>query len=135
MDENGHLEAVFAVFAYLRNHKDQIMLFSRPYGRSGDHHDSAIESSTFGAKFVALWVCTETLIALRYKLQSFGIGIVGPTDVYCDNGSVFKSASVVEERLNKKHLVICYHRVRECCATVRRASLLQCVLWHFRHHS
>jgi hypothetical protein len=75
------------------------------------------------------------------------------------NASVVKSAPVVEGRLNKKHLAICYHRVRECCAmeicriahvsgddnladiftkvlnTVRRTSLIQCVLRYFRHHS
>jgi hypothetical protein len=120
---------------------------------------NTIESSTFGAEFVALRVCTEALIALRYKLCSFGIRIDGPADVYCDNGSVVKSASVVEGRLNKKHLAICYHRVRECCAmgvcrlahvngdnnladiftkvlsTTRRTSLLQCVLRYFQHHS
>jgi hypothetical protein len=120
---------------------------------------NTIESSTFGAEFVALRVCTEALIALWYKLRSFSIRIDGPADVYCDNGSVVKSASVVEGRLNKKHLAICYHRVWECCTmgvcriahvngdnnladiftkvlkTVRCMSLLQCILRYFRHHS
>jgi hypothetical protein len=120
---------------------------------------NTIESSTFGVEFVTLRVCIEALIALRYKLRSFGIRIDGLADVYCDNSSVVKSASVVEGRLNKKHLAICYHRVRECCAmgvcriahvngdnnladifmkvlnTVRHTSLLQCILQHFRHHS
>jgi hypothetical protein len=222
----GHFEAVLAIFAYLRKHKDQVMFFNPAYmdaresdfiqtqwadiygdikeeipinfpvplGKpvritvyvDADHtgnvvtrrsqtgfiifvnsapiiwyskKQKTIESSTFGAEFVALRVCIEALIALRYKLCSFGIQIDGPADVYCDNGSVVKSASVVEGRLNKKHLAICYHRVRECCAmgicriahvngdnnlaniftkvlnTVRRTSLLQCILRHFRHHS
>jgi hypothetical protein len=67
---------------------------------------NTIESSTFGAEFVALRVCTETLVALQYKLWSFGVHVDGPADVYCDNGSVVKSASVVKGRLNKKHLAI-----------------------------
>jgi hypothetical protein len=162
----GHMEAVYSVFAYLRKHKDQVMLFN-PYEMDvqesdfakthwadlygdikeeipidfpiplgimvritayvdADHAGSVvsrrsqtgfiifvnsvpiiwyskkqntIESSTFGAEFVALQVCTEGLIALRYKLRSFGIAIDGPTDMYCDNGSVVKLASVVEGRL------------------------------------
>jgi hypothetical protein len=77
---------------------------------------NTIKSSTFGAKFVALRVCTKALIALRYKLWSFGVHVDGPADIYCDNGSVVKSASVVKGRLNKKHLAICYHRVQECWA-------------------
>jgi hypothetical protein len=141
----GHLETVFSIFAYLRKHKDQIMIFNParmkvqeadfkrtqwndiygdikeevpldfaiPLGRrvrikayvDADHagnvisrrsqtgfiifinsaptiwyskKQNTIESSTFGAEFVALHVCAESLIALRYKLRSFGIAIDGP---------------------------------------------------------
>lgn len=119
---------------------------------------NTIEASTFGAELVALRICAESLIALRYKLRTFGIAIDGPTDLYCDNRSVVNSVSRVEGRLNKKHLAICYHRVRECCAMAicriahisssfnladvltkvlslpSRTSLLQCILKHFRHH-
>jgi hypothetical protein len=109
-----------------------------------------IESSTFGAEFVALPVC------LRYKLRSFGIGIDGPTDVWIRGQvGICRGRTVEQETFSK----ICCHRARECCAMgtcriahvngddnlahiftkvlsiVRHTSLLQCVLRHFRHHS
>jgi hypothetical protein len=179
----GQLEAVLAIFAYLRKHKDQVMFFNPAYmdlqesdfiqtqwaniysdikeeipidfpiplGNSVrimvyvdvDHAGNAetqqsqtgfiifvssalviwyskkqntIESSTFGMELVALHICIEALIALQVKLRSFRIRIDRPADVYCDNSSVFKSVSVVEGQLNKKHLAICYHHVQECCA-------------------
>ena len=45
-----------------------------------------------------------------------GVPILGPTDVYCDNEGVVKNATALESVLKKKHLAICYHFVRECCA-------------------
>ena len=77
---------------------------------------STVECSTFGSEFVALRTCTESIIALRYKLRMFGVPLLGPANVFCDNGAVVNSSSTVEGRLNKKHLSLCYHRVRECCA-------------------
>lgn len=221
----GHMQAALYIFAYLRKHKDQIMLFNphnwdcnesafRPtdwkdiYGDiqeeippnlpeplglpvritayvDADHagnkvtrrsqtgyiifvqsapviwfskKQNTIEASTFGAELVALRLVAESLIALRHKLRSFGVRIDGPTDLYCDNRSVVDSVSRAEGRLNKKHLAICYHRVRECCAMsicriahvkseynladiltkvlsyTSRTSLIQCILRHFRHH-
>jgi len=46
-----------------------------------------------------------------------GISINGPTEVYCDNESVFKNGSVDSSTLTKKHVSICYHRVREAVAS------------------
>ena len=54
----------------------------------------------------------------------FGIPIIGPTNVFCDNESVTRNASVPESVLNKKHNSICYHRVREA-----EASGAQRVAW------
>lgn len=223
---DGHLQAALSVFAYLRKHKDQIMIFNpalmkvletdfsppgwadfygditeeipldlpEPLGQSvritgyvdADHagnkvtrrsqtgflifvnsapviwfskKQNTIEASTFGAEMVACRICVESLIALRYKLRTFGIPIDGPVDLYCDNASVVNAVSKVEGRLNKKHLAICYHRIRECCAMgicriayvrsefnlsdiftkvlglVARTALIPCILRHFRHHS
>jgi hypothetical protein len=61
-------------------------------------------------------IATDMIEGLRYKLRMFGIPINGPTDVLCDNQSVVTNSSVPESTLNKKHNVICYHRVREACA-------------------
>jgi hypothetical protein len=71
-----------------------------------------------------MWVATEMIEALRYKLRMFGIPIDGPTDVLCDNQSVITNSSVPESMLNKKHNAIFYHRGREACAanTIRIAK-------------
>ena len=54
---------------------------------------------------------------LRYKLRMFGVPIDGPTNIFWDNQSVINNASVPELPLKKKHVAICYHRVREACAS------------------
>ena len=59
----------------------------------------------------------EHVEALRYKLRMFGIPIEGPTNVFCDNESVFKNASISDSTLKKKHTSICYHRSREAVAS------------------
>ena len=36
-------------------------------------------------EFVALPVCKELIVGLRYKLRIFGVPIEGPANVFCDN--------------------------------------------------
>ena len=79
---------------------------------------NTVEASTFGSEFVAMKVATEMNKALRYKLQMMGVPIDGPTNVFCDNASVVKNATVPESTLSKKHLSICYHMIREACAAM-----------------
>ena len=78
---------------------------------------NTVESSTFGSEFVALRIASELIISLRYKLRMFGIPIISPANVFCDNEAVYKNASFAESRLGKKHNSICFHRVRECVAS------------------
>ena len=106
---------------------------------------------------IALRLCVKAIIALCFKLHSFGILVSTPARVYCDNESMVNATSKVEGRLNKKHLAICWHRIRESCTqavcqvakirsefnvadsftkvlgTVRRTALIQQVLRHFVH--
>jgi len=77
---------------------------------------NTVEASTFGAEFVAMRTAVEMIEELRLKLRYFGVPIEGPTDVFCDNESVFKNVSTPESTLKKKHLGICYHRSREAVA-------------------
>jgi hypothetical protein len=78
---------------------------------------NTVESSTFGSEFVALRIATELIISMRYKLRMFGVPLEGPSNVFCDNESVYKNASFAESQLKKKHQSICFHRVRECVAS------------------
>jgi hypothetical protein len=46
---------------------------------------ATLETSTFGAEFVALRVAVEMVEALRYKLRMFGVPLEGPANAFCDN--------------------------------------------------
>jgi hypothetical protein len=46
----------------------------------------------------------------------FGVPIDGPANVLCDNQGVVKNTSIPESVLNKKHVSIAYHAVREAAA-------------------
>ena len=77
---------------------------------------NTVEASTFGAEFIAARTCLEVVEALRFKLCTFGVPVAGPTAVMCDNNSVVNNAQRPESVLSKKHLSICFHRVREAVA-------------------
>jgi hypothetical protein len=77
---------------------------------------NTVEAATFGSEFVALRICKELIVALRYKLRMFGVPIEGPTNVFCDNRGVVKNVSIPESTLMKKHNAINYHAVREAAA-------------------
>ena len=77
---------------------------------------NTVESATFGSEFVALRICKELVVALRYKLRMFGVPFDGAANVFCDNRGVVKNASVPESTLQKKHNAINYHAVREAAA-------------------
>ena len=48
----------------------------------------------------------EQIEAMRYKLRMMGIPMEGPTNVFCDNESVFINSTHPESTLKKKHNVI-----------------------------
>ena len=77
---------------------------------------NTVETSTFGSEFIAKKTAVEQIEALRYKLRMFGVPLEGPTNIFCDNESVFKNASIPDSTLKKKHTSICYHRSREAVA-------------------
>lgn len=75
-----------------------------------------IETSVFGAEFVAMKHGMETLRGLRYKLRMMGVPLTGPSFIYGDNMSVIYNTSRPESTLKKKSNSICYHAVRESVA-------------------
>ena len=75
-----------------------------------------VESSVFGAEFVAMKQGVETLRGIRYKLRMMGVRVDGPSYAYGDNMSVIKNCSKPESKLNKKSNSVCYHAVREAVA-------------------
>jgi hypothetical protein len=77
---------------------------------------TTIETSVFGAEFVALKHVLETLRGLRYKLRMMEVPISGPSYIYGDNMSVIHNAQRPESTLKKKSNSICYHFAREAVA-------------------
>jgi hypothetical protein len=75
-----------------------------------------VEAATFGSEFVALRICKELIVVLRYKLRMFGVPIDRPANVFCGNRGVVLNASLPESTLQKKHNSINYHAVREAAA-------------------
>ena len=70
-----------------------------------------VESSSFGVEFVALRAAKEMIVALRYKLQIFGVANDGPANVFCDNNGVVKNMTIPVSMLAKKHNAINYHAI------------------------
>ena len=77
---------------------------------------NTIESSTFGAEYVALRITIEKIVSLRYKLRMMGVPFSGPSNIFMDNESVVKSALNSDAALKKKHVSIAYHKSREAFA-------------------
>jgi hypothetical protein len=77
---------------------------------------ATIETSVFGAEFVAMKHGIEKLQGLRYKLRMMGIPLTGPSYVFADNKSQVTNATIPELTLKKKCNSICYHAVRESVA-------------------
>jgi hypothetical protein len=74
-----------------------------------------VESSVFGAEFVAMKNGIETCRGLRYKLIMIGVALSGPTYVYGDNMYVVHNTQRPEYVLKKSNSIF-YHAVRESAA-------------------
>ena len=75
-----------------------------------------IETSVFGAEFVAMKTGFEAVRGLRYKLRMMGIVLDEPVYCYGDNMSVIHNTQKPESTLKKKSNSICYHYCREAIA-------------------
>ena len=75
-----------------------------------------IETSVFGAEFVAMKHGMETLRGLRYKLHMMGVPISGLSFIYGDNMSVIHNMQCLESTLKKKSNEICYHAIHKLVA-------------------
>ena len=85
-----------------------------------------VETSVFGAEFVAMKAGNEASRGLRYKLRMMGIPLDGPTYIFGDNMSVIYNTQKPESVLKKKSIAICYHYMRESVA------MGECLTAHIR---
>ena len=77
---------------------------------------ATIETSVFGAEFVAMKHGIEKLRGLQYKLCMMGIPMTGPSYIYGDNKSQVTNLTRPELTLKKKFNSICYLAVQESVA-------------------
>lgn len=63
---------------------------------------SSIQTTTFGAEFVALKKALEEAITLRYYLRSMGVTVTKPTVIYGDNLSAITNTVNPGSALKKK---------------------------------
>jgi hypothetical protein len=78
---------------------------------------NSVETSTYGSELVAMRQAIDLVKSLRCKLRMFGIPIDGPTNIFCNNESVFKNVSRPESVLSKKQHNISYHSARKAVAS------------------
>jgi len=183
MPREGHLEAVYYVFLYLKGHENSQVVFDPAYANlderwfttcdwgdfypeandelplgmppqwglpveitcfiDADHagnllthcsqsgvlifvnkalivwyskRQNTVEGSTFGSEFVAMRIAIDLIVSLHYKLCMFGVPLIGPASVLCDNQGVVNNVTKPESVLSKKHNQICYHRVCKAVA-------------------
>ncbi len=68
---------------------------------------ATIETSVFGAEFVAMKNGIEKLQGLCYKLCMMGIPSTGPSFIYADKKSQVMNSTIPESTLKKKCNFIC----------------------------
>ena len=74
---------------------------------------SSVQTTTFGAEFVALKKAVEEAITTRYYLRSMGVAITKPVIIYGDNLSAITNTITPGSALSKKYLALSYHFCRE----------------------
>ena len=78
---------------------------------------ATVETATYGSEFVAARIAVDQIIDLRTTLRYLGVEVHGKTKLFGDNESVVTSSSLPHSVLKKRHVALCYHRVREAIAS------------------
>ena len=86
-------------------------------GRTPIHYyskrQSLVQTSTFGAEFIAIKSAVEEAITIRYYLISMGVKVEKATVIYSDNLNAIRNTMNPESPLKKKYLALAYHFFRE----------------------
>lgn len=73
----------------------------------------SVQTSTFGAKFQALPTAVQDTVTVQYYLSSMGVKVSKQSNILVDNQSIFLNSTIPGSPLNKKHVALSYHYVRE----------------------
>ena len=77
---------------------------------------TSIQTSSYGAEFMAGKTAHEGVISIRYMLWCLGVWVKGPTNLYGDNQLTLQSSTLIDSECKKKHIPIAYHKMQECVA-------------------
>jgi hypothetical protein len=77
---------------------------------------ATVETATYGAEFDATRVSVEQIADIRWTLLEFGAPIKGKTFLFGDNKSMITNSTLPHSQLNKRHMALSYHKVREAVA-------------------
>jgi hypothetical protein len=75
-----------------------------------------LKTATYSSEFVAARTAIEHIIANRIAFRYLGVEVIGPTHLFGDNESVVTSGTIPQSTLNKRHVALSFHRVRESIA-------------------
>ena len=78
---------------------------------------STVETATYGAEYVSARTCVEQLIDLRNTLRYLGVPVHDHSYMFGDNRSVVDSSIMPHSKLNKRHTMLSFHKVREAIAS------------------
>ena len=78
---------------------------------------STVETATFGSEIVAARTATEQIIDLRNTMRYLGVPIRETSYLFGDNKTVVDSTMTPHSKLNKRHTMLSYHRVRHAIAS------------------
>ena len=76
-----------------------------------------VETATFGSEIVAARTATEQIIDLRNTFRYLGVPIRPNSYLFGDNKTVVDSTTNPNGKLNKRHTMLSYHRVRHAIAS------------------
>jgi hypothetical protein len=77
---------------------------------------STVETATYASEFIAARTALDESLAIRYEIRMLGAPIEGPIWFFGDNKSMIDSALQPSGRLQKRHLILSWHRLREKAA-------------------
>ncbi len=78
---------------------------------------ATVETATYSSESVAGRTCVDQIVDLRQTFRYLGVEVNQKSYLFGDNESVVKSATMVHAKLNKRHNILSFHRVREAIAS------------------
>jgi hypothetical protein len=77
---------------------------------------NTVETATYGSEFTVGRIAVDQIVDIRLTLMYMGVPLDGKAYAFGDNDAVVTSSTVPHSKLNKRHLALSYHRVREAIA-------------------